>query len=178
MANNQVPMLVELYKNNNTSSRTYGKYYGRCQSKPTLSLKGFAKHMTSHNLGIDYADLVHLLQKMVGCIKELACQGVPIKLDGLGTFYPGIVSKGADSVPAYSVDQHIEAVKLGFTPEYAGEDKLNGPALKAACSFQITDFVEVKKVAPDPEQPTKLTTIHTRYPVATWEINNPSTQGS
>ena len=92
MARNEITMLVDLYKNRNTASKTYGQFYGRVFNRETLSLKGFAKHMMEHGKRITYEELVLTLQQMVSCLKELAIQGVPVKMDGLGTFYPSIES--------------------------------------------------------------------------------------
>ena len=39
-AKNTIPMLVDLYKNNNISSKGYGKYYGRVFPRDGLNLKG------------------------------------------------------------------------------------------------------------------------------------------
>ena len=36
---NTIPMLVDLYKNNNTASKTYGQYYGRVFPRDGLNLK-------------------------------------------------------------------------------------------------------------------------------------------
>ena len=86
MARNEIAMLVDLVKNNNSTSKNYGQYYGRVFQRETLSLKGFARHMMEHGKRITYEELVMTLQQMVSCLKELAIQGVPVKLEGLGTF--------------------------------------------------------------------------------------------
>ena len=95
---NEIPLRVDLYKNTRTSSRTYGQYYGKVRSRDTLSLRGFARHMTEHGKRVTYEEMVMFLTQMVDCMKELLTQGVPVKLDGLGTFKIGIASTGADSV--------------------------------------------------------------------------------
>ena len=48
MARNEITFLVNVRKNNNTASRGYGKYYGEAETVEPLTLKGFARHMTSH----------------------------------------------------------------------------------------------------------------------------------
>ena len=45
---NTIPMLVDIYKNRNTASKTYGQYYGRVFARDGLNLKGFAKHLSHH----------------------------------------------------------------------------------------------------------------------------------
>ena len=97
-SNVQIPMLIDLIKNTNTESKGYGCYYGR----------------------IDYKMAVLVLQNIVECLKEMMLQGVPVKLDGLGTFSPGITGTPATSVEAYSVD-NIVGVNMNFRPEGAAE---------------------------------------------------------
>ena len=48
MARNEITFLVNLRKNTNTASKTYGQYYGEAESAEPLSLRGFAKHLSEH----------------------------------------------------------------------------------------------------------------------------------
>ena len=63
-------------------------YYPEVEPKEPMSLKGFARHLSEHGKLATYEMLVLVLQNIVSCMKELATQGQPVKLDGLGTFYP------------------------------------------------------------------------------------------
>ena len=143
MARNEIAMLVDLYQNRNTASKTYGKFYGRVFNRETLSLKGFAKHMMEHGKRITYEELVLTLQQAVSCLKELALQGVPVKLDGLGTFYPSMESTGANSIEAYDPLVNVQGVHLNFRPEAAGDadEKLTSRVLKDQCTFKMNDYV-------------------------------------
>ena len=47
MARNVITFLVNLRKNKNTASKTYGQYYPEAEPKEPLSLKGFARHRPS-----------------------------------------------------------------------------------------------------------------------------------
>ena len=152
MARNEIAMLVDLVKNNNSTSKNYGQYYGRVFQRETLSLKGFARHMMEHGKRITYEELVMTLQQMVSCLKELAIQGVPVKLEGLGTFGPSIEGKknGAVSVKAAvegGLDTLIEGVHMNFTPENVKGEKLTSRALKDECVFSAGYVVEsIKRV--------------------------------
>ena len=71
---NEIPMLVDLYKNNNTESKGYGMYYGRVFPRDGLTLKGFAKHLSEHGKLASYEMLVLVLQNAVSC-KRTEAQG-------------------------------------------------------------------------------------------------------
>ena len=97
MARQEIPMVINLRQNKNSSSNGYGKWYPEADSKEPLALKGFCRHMTEHGKLADYQMVVLVVQQVVECMKELICQGQPVKLEGLGTFSPSVESKTTPS---------------------------------------------------------------------------------
>ena len=71
MATNEIKMGIYLRQNKNTKNSGYGKYYPEVDVQETLSLKGFAKHMSDH--GCIYGrDLIEgVLKKITQCLPEL-----------------------------------------------------------------------------------------------------------
>ncbi len=169
-SNVQIPMLIDLIKNTNTESKGYGCYYGRIFKRKGLNLKGFARHITEHGGLVDYKMAVLVLQNIVECLKEMMLQGVPVKLDGLGTFSPGITGTPATSVEAYSVD-NIVGVNMNFRPEGAGfeDEKLDKKTLKDSAVFELNDYVEVKYTDPDPVTG-KRKSYQVRHPLKNYSI--------
>ena len=49
MATEKIMLGINLRKNKNTQSSGFGKYYPEVDVQKTLSLRGFAEHMTGHN---------------------------------------------------------------------------------------------------------------------------------
>ena len=169
MARNEITFLVNLRKNTNTASKTFGQYYGEAESAEPLGLKGFAKHLAEHGKLATYEMLVLVLQNIVSCMKELICQGQPVKLDGLGTFYPTIEGTGADvATGAANIDLLIKGVHLRFRPEGAGtpDEKLTSRALKDQCVFEAYQLVESKTKEVDG----KMKTYQERTPLSTYAI--------
>ncbi len=142
---NTIPMLVDLYKNNNTASKTYGQYYGRVFPRDGLNLKGFAKHLSEHGKLASYEMLVLVLQNIVDCMRHLLLEGVPIKLEGLGTFRAGIEGLGSATIDGYRTDSNIKGIRINFLPEGSGdeEDKLTKKVLLKQATFQMNDYVQV-----------------------------------
>ena len=138
-------MLVDLYKNNNTASKTYGQHYGYIFKRKGLNLKGFARHISEHGSLVKYDLAVLVLQNIVSCLREMMVQGIPVKLDGLGTFSPGITGTGADSIAEYDPQVNIKGVKINFAPEASGydEDKLTKKQLMSETVFEMNDYVQV-----------------------------------
>ena len=147
MARTNIPMIINLRQNKNDDSTAYGKYFAEVDTKEPLNLKGFAKHMTSHGKIADYQMCVLVLGQVVDCMTELISQGQPVKLDGLGTFYPSVdgQKKGkvelSDAVAA-GPDAMINGIKINFSPENSKGEKLTSRAFKDQCIFEYGYLVE------------------------------------
>ena len=147
MARTNIPMIINLRQNKNDDSTAYGKYFTEVDSKEPLNLKGFAKHMTSHGKIADYQMCVLVLGQVVDCMTELLSQGQPVKLDGLGTFYPSVDAqkKGkanlSDAV-AGGPDAMINGIKINFNPENSKGEQLTSRAFKEQCIFEYGYLVE------------------------------------
>ena len=158
--------LVNLRKNINVTSRAYGLYYGEAEKREPLSLKGFARHLAEHGKLATYEMLVLVLQNVVSCMKELICQGQPVKLDGLGTFYPTVETKGAQSVEAFSPVTNILGIHLRFKPEGTKDDDITSRELLKYCVIEMHDLVETKEKYIDG----KKHTYQERTPLSTYAI--------
>lgn len=148
MSRTNIPMIINLRQNKNDDSTAYGKYFAEVDSKEPLNLKGFAKHMTAHGKIADYQMCVLVLGQVVDCMSELLSQGQPVKLDGLGTFYPTIeaVNGGIESIEAakeVSAASVVEGVHVRFTPENAELDRITSKAFKERCSLVWGDEIEI-----------------------------------
>ena len=158
MASEVIAFPVNLRKNKNQYNAGYGNYYAEVDSKEPLNLKGFAKHLSDHGKLVDYPMAVLVLQNIVSCLKELAVQGQPVKLDGFGTFTPTIESDGKtakSSVEATleaGLENLIAGVHLRFTPENSKGEKLTSRALKEECTFKAAYVIEAKKKTIDGKQ--------------------------
>ena len=147
MARSNIPMVINLRQNTNDDSTAFGKYFAEVDKKEPLNLKGFAKHMTGHGKIADYQMCVLVLGQVVECMSELLSQGQPVKLDGLGTFYPSVDGqKQGKAVLAEAVaggpDAMINGIKINFTPENIKGEKLTSRAFKEQCVFEFGYVVE------------------------------------
>ena len=146
MARENIAFLVNLRKNENTESKGYGCYYCEAEKKEPMNLKGFARHLAEHGKLASYEMLVLVLQNVVDCMTHLVATGQPVKLDGLGTFYPTIEGKPATSVEkgVEQMNENIVGVHLRFRPEGAKGDDLTSRMLKEKCTFQAYQLIKTK----------------------------------
>ena len=152
MATERISLGINLRKNKNSQSAGYGKYYPEVATAKTLSLRGFAEHMTDHNSYYPREVVEGVLTQICHCLPELVGQGVPVKLSGLGTFYPtaevvkdgGVTDIGA--MDGLSPNEVVKAIHIRFLPDATKLDNLCGPAFKEACALEFRNIVDTTEV--------------------------------
>ena len=168
MATNEIKMGINLRQNKNTKNSGYGKYYPEVDVQETLSLKGFAKHMSDH--GCIYGrDLIEgVLKKITQCLPELVSQGVPVRLDPLGTFLPtcSVDKPLADIAAMEGADPNevVKGVHIRFLPYGVEDDNITSRRFKQEyCSLEFRNIIDTQTVTIGGKQK-KVTTLK---PIAT-----------
>ena len=189
MAKERIALGINLRQNKITGNAGYGKYYPEVDVQKTLSLRGFAKHMTDHGSVFGRDVLEAVLIKITECLPELVSQGIPVQLGGLGTFYPTAQVK-KDAAVASIADMDglnpndiVEAIHIRFLPDTSKLDNISGRAFKEACALEFRNIVDTKEVTING----KLKKVQTLKPIATAVAelrstgvvpSNPSTGGN
>ena len=168
MATNEIKMGINLRQNKNSKNSGFGKYYPEVDVQATLSLKGFAKHMSDH--GCIYGrDLIEgVLKKITQCLPELISQGVPVRLDPLGTFLPTCsVDKPVMNIAAMEgadPNDVVKGVHIRFLPYGVEDDNITSRRFKQEfCSLEFRNIIDTQEVTIDGKKK-KVTTLK---PVAT-----------
>ena len=169
MAKENIALGINLRKNKIETSSGYGKYYPEVDVQKTLSLRGFAKHMTDHG-SIYGRDIVEgVLLKITECLPELVAQGVPVQLGNLGTFFPTaeVAKNGAvlniAAMEGLNPNDIVKAIHIRFLPDATKLDNLCGPAFKDACTLELRNIVDTQEVTVNG----KKKKIRTLKPIAT-----------
>ena len=146
MATNNIVMPINIRQNTNELSAQYGKYYAEVAQREALSTYGLAKHISKHASLVDENTLRLVLGQLAQCMVELISQGIPVKLEGLGTFRPTVQNvKGGVATVAEAqtigADGMVEGVHIRFIPE--GEDlrDVTYKQLKKQCSLRLENVV-------------------------------------
>jgi nucleoid DNA-binding protein len=176
-------MVINLRQNNNDDSSAFGKYFAEVERKEPINLKGFCRHMTEHGKIASFQMCELVIKQMVECMKELVCQGQPVKIDGLGTFYPSVDGGklGKTSVTdaiAGGPAAMINGIYLNFQPENTKGEKLTSKALKAECIFEWGYVVKsIKKTISGKEKRYQEKIAITTYGIAVAQPDGTSTGG-
>ena len=169
MAKERIAMGINLRQNKITGNAGYGKYYPEVDVQKTLSLRGFAKHMTDHGSVYGRDLLEGVLIKITECLPELVSQGIPVQLGGLGTFYPtaqvkkdAAVSSIAD-MDGLNPNDIVEAIHIRFLPDTSKLDNISGKAFKEACALELRNIVDTQEVTVNG----KIRKMQTLTPIST-----------
>jgi hypothetical protein len=169
MAKERISMGINLRQNKNDKSPAYGKYFPEVDVQKTLSLRGFAKHMTDHGSVYGRDLLEGVLIKITECLPELLAQGIPVQLGNLGTFYPTAEVKKNAAVSSIAemggLDPNdlVQAIHIRFLPDTSKLDNISGPSFKKSCSLVLRNIVDTQAVTVNG----KLRKMQTLTPIAT-----------
>ncbi|MBQ8050205.1 MAG: hypothetical protein IJ197_01345 [Bacteroidaceae bacterium] len=89
--------------------------YANVQSTGTVTTRDIAAHLASHNSVFSEGTIIGLLQDAHRCILEQLQRGAYVNLDDLGTFYPTLKCRGADTVEEFTQD-NIERINIRWRP--------------------------------------------------------------
>ena len=152
MANQRIALGINLRQNKNDKTSAFGKYYPEVDVQKTLSLRGFAQHMTDHGSMFGREVVEAVLIKITQCLPELLAQGVPVQLGSLGTFYPTAEVKknaGVSSIAAMeglNPNDIVQAIHIRFLPDSTKLDNLCGPSFKDACELELRNIVDTQEL--------------------------------
>ena len=178
MANEKIAMGINLRQNKIIGSSAYGKYYPEVDQQKTLSLRGFAKHMTDHGSLYGRAIVEGVLMQITDCLPELVAQGVPVQLGNLGTFYPtaeGAQDKAVNDIPdmdGLNPNDIVKAIHIRFLPDSTKLDNLCGPKFKDACTLELRNIVDTQEVMVDGKKKKVQTLKPISTAVAEWKAQN------
>ena len=128
-------MLYDLKQLNNENNKSHLLWFPKAKVSSVLSTRGLAQHIADHGT-VWTSDIVEgVLNKFSNCLVELVTQGVAVKLDGLGKFYPSLEAKGAESPVGYNVGEYLRGVHVRFRPDGVAEENITSRVMKTKCQF-------------------------------------------
>jgi len=144
MSTNTIQMYVNIKKNNVSTSTGFGKFYLNADTNETLSNEGLVNHILHHNCAVGREAIAAVIKKLGECIPELVAQGQPVKIEGLGTFYPTaesspiVLSKLLDV--KYNPLDALKGIHLRFKPQ---SDSLNDLTSRSYLKAQVSPVINL-----------------------------------
>lgn len=146
MATKKIEMKYDLRQLNNQNNNAHRLWFPRAVRHSTLNLRGLSDHIAGHGSIYTSDVVVGVLSKFKDCLVELVSQGTAVKLDGLGTFYPSLEAKGAESPVGYNIDDYLKGVHLRFLPENSDDDRITSRAMKSKVSMSQNMIIDMNGV--------------------------------
>ena len=134
-----MPINIKLNQNEAMTS-AYGRYYLEPDTAEVLTTEGLVNHITHHNCAVGTEAIAAVIKKLGECIPELVAQGQPVKIDGLGIFYPTAENKKNGLLKAQLLDSKVNpldalaGIHLRFRPQ---SDDLNDLTSKSFLKLQV-----------------------------------------
>ena len=171
---NSIVMVLNVRKNANSKSEAFNKWYPYVRGINTITTRALAEHIAKHG-SLFTRDVVEgVLNKLSECIPELVAQGVGVKLNGIGIFYPtaqsepgGLANKAA--VAGSNPNDAVKGIHVRFKPEDTTLDRLTSKAFKEKCSLQWGDFDEITRTTRGEGADAKVVRTHTYTPISEYE---------
>ena len=166
MTTHKIALKINYRKNNSVRSTNYGRYYPEVDRNETLSLRGLSEHIKSHGTIYTRDVIEGVLIKMSECIPELISQGIGVKLDGLGKFYPTAksVKGGVAEADLKGVNSNdvVKGIRIRFLPDSQSLDNITSVEFKKKCSLESAHIIETTKVGGK--------RVSTKTPIAEWLV--------
>ena len=177
MATNEIKLGINLRQSKNSKNAGFGKYYPEVDTQTTLTLRGFAKHMSDHGCIYSLDIIEGVLKKITQCLPELISQGVPVRLDPLGTFLPTCsVDKPVLNIAAMenaNPDDVVKGVHIRFLPYGVEDDNITSRRFKDEyCSLEFRNIVNTVEVTVEGKKKKVQTLKPIATAVAEWKAAN------
>lgn len=154
---NDRALRIALRQNKNVKSTGYNKWYAEVVLRDGYTQRGFINHIMQHIPGVTRAQVESVLQSVAQCLPELVGQGVSVKLDGIGVFFPTLncskkLDKQGHVVKSYTFtkDQIVEqtpspqeavrGVRFRFRPDSSKLDNLTSKAMKDKTYLELMGY--------------------------------------
>ena len=152
MATKKIEMQYNLRQFNNENSSAHLLWFPKAVRRSTLNLRGISNHISEHGSIYTRDVVLGVLTKFTTCLVELVQQGTAVKLDGLGTFFPTLEAKGAETPVGYNIEEYLKGVHIRFQPEGCDDDNITSRVMRQKVAMQqnmIFDLHGVPKKVKD-----------------------------
>ena len=119
------------------------KTYGKIIYRGTLSLLDMAEHIMKHGTVYTEDVVVGVITKLKTCMQEMLADGYKVKLDGIGTLYPSVKSKGVADATKYSAQEDITRVGISFLADQSKKSIYKASATRSATSLSTQLWCEL-----------------------------------
>ena len=144
-------IFYKLRKNNNEKSDQFGKIYGRAVSTQMTDTETIAERI-QRNCSVKRSDVKAVLTELSEVVSDELKSSHSVRIDGLGIFKVGLVTKPADKEEDFKVQTNVTDMRINFlvntNPNLTLKRQPDGKSLKSllrdAKVQKLSDFSSKK----------------------------------
>ena len=109
-------LFYKLYQNNNSNSKSFGKWFGRTVMTEKVGIDVIAQRMQD-SCTVKRSDVKAVLEELGSTIKDILQDSKRVEIPGMGCFKLSISTKGEDDKGEWTASSDVKRVKVLFQPE-------------------------------------------------------------
>ena len=119
------------------------KTYGKIIYRGTLSLSDMAEHIMKHGSVYTEDVVIGVITKLKTCMQEMLADGYKVKLDGIGTLYPVLSSKGVTDAKDFSANEAITRLGISFLADQSKKSVYKASAMRQGATLSTQLYSEL-----------------------------------
>ena len=127
---------IKKYQNTNEKlPKCYKKWYGKVVHRGTMSTDDLANHIMKHGSVYTEDVVIGVITKLKTCMQEMLADGYKVKLDGIGTLYPVLSSKGVDNAKDFSANEAVTRLGISFLADQSKKSVYKASAMRQGATL-------------------------------------------
>ena len=119
------------------------KTYGKIIYRGTLSLSDMAEHIMKHGSVYTEDVVIGVITKLKTCMQEMLADGYKVKLDGIGTLYPVLSSKGVENAKDFSANEAVTRLGISFLADQSKKSVYKASAMRQGSTLSTQLYSEL-----------------------------------
>ena len=119
------------------------KTYGKIIYRGTLKLNDMAEHIMKHGSIYTEDVVIGVITKLKSCMQEMLADGYKVKLDGIGTLYPVLTSKGVADAKDFSASENVTRLGIAFLADQSKKSAYKASAMRQGATLSTQLYSEL-----------------------------------
>ena len=127
------------------------KTYGKIIYRGTMRLTDMAEHIMKHGSIYTEDVVIGVITKLKSCMQEMLADGYKVKLDGIGTLYPVLTSKGVADAKDFSASENVTRLGIAFLADQSKKSAYKASAMRQGATLSTQLYSELTENGDNPE---------------------------
>ncbi|UKK60433.1 hypothetical protein L6470_05360 [Prevotella communis] len=119
------------------------KTYGKIIYRGTMRLTDMAEHIMKHGSIYTEDVVIGVITKLKSCMQEMLADGYKVKVDGIGTLYPVLTSKGVADAKDFSATENVTRLGIAFLADQSKKSAYKASAMRQGATLSTQLYSEL-----------------------------------